>query len=170
MRALGLCLFGALCSGVLGCANPSQPPSLDPFLGKTTVPPPATGLAAPPSQNYYPEGGAPGIAPQSRLPGKRTGSYTPDEEVSGEETESNGGWRPNSSSRVRLASGAVEQDGSTSDVETEPSDDVTQADFEQDVAEPDVEEPPRTNPVRRRPMITARSTGEDDAEVSAATE
>ncbi|MDZ4780079.1 MAG: hypothetical protein SGJ19_07500 [Planctomycetia bacterium] len=171
MRALGLCLLGALCLNAWGCANPAQPPSLDPFLGKTTVPPPATGLAAP--QSYYPESGAPAAAPQSRLPGKRTGSYTPSDEAA-EETESSGGWRANSSSRVRLASGTVEDEGTAEaadhEAEAHESENVTQADYEQEVAEPEQEAPPRTNTLRRRPTITARTTGENEAEVSAATE
>lgn len=171
MRALGLCLLGALCLNAWGCANPAQPPSLDPFLGKTTVPPPATGLAAP--QSYYPESGAPATLPQSRLPGKRTGSYAPSDEVA-EETESSGGWRANSSSRVRLASGTVEDEGAaeTADHEAEARDSegVMQADFEQEVAEPEQAAPPRTNTLRRRPTITARTTGDDGAEISANTE
>ncbi len=170
MRALGLCLSGALCLNAWGCANPAQPPSLDPFLGKTTVPPPATGLAAP--QSYYPESGAPATLPQSRLPGKRTGSYAPSDEAT-EVAESSGGWRANSSSRVRLASGTVEDEGEAQtadhEAESQESEGVTQADFEQEV-EPKQAETPRTNPIRRRPTITARTTGEYGAEISAATE
>lgn len=155
MRALGLCLFGALCLHVLGCANPSQPPSFDPFLGKTTVPPPGTGLAAP--QSYYPEAGAPAaVPPQSRLPGRRTSGLTTEQDAADLEEASSGGWRPNSSGRVRLASGTVDDQPAGSEATNGEPDDVRQAAYDEEFAES--EAAIRTNPIRRRPTSTARST------------
>lgn len=169
MRAMGLCLLGALCLHVCGCANPSQPPSLDPFLGRTTVPPPGTGLAAP--ESYYPEGAAPATAPQSRRPGVKTGSYTPREE-STDDAASTNGWRANSSSRVRLAGGSVEANTSVDTAEDEvsagESEQVVQADYEDASSEPEQAETQPENPIRRRrPTTTARSTETEGTEFTA---
>jgi hypothetical protein len=72
-----------------------------------------------------------------------------------------------------LASGAVEDEGAAQtadhEAEAQESEGVTQAEFEQEV-EPEQEAAPRTNPIRRPPTITARSTGDNETEISAATE
>lgn len=165
MRALRLCLFGAMCLHLVGCANPSQPPSFDPFVGRTLVPPPGTGLAAP--ENYYPESGSPSSAPATTRPGNTTGRYAPRDDA---DERSANGWRANSN-RTRLASDDAEDDGSIENADYESTADDQQtaepADYVEEVPEASSADEPRTNPIRPRSVkITARNSDADDSEVA----
>lgn len=162
MRALGLCLLGALCLNAAGCTNPGQPPSLDPFLGRTTVPPPGTGLAAPPSPYVQPSNSN-GVMPQSRLPGKRTSQTTVDDA----ESETASGWRGADAPKSRLVSNDEYDDTQvqTADGEFAANDDsrVEAADYEEEIAEPADNRSARNNPMRK-PAVKIRAD-EEGAEV-----
>lgn len=62
----------ALTAALLGCKS-AAPPGTDPFFGRTTVPPPATGAAAPPG---FAQPGAmqPGLSPAAPMGGPLAGS------------------------------------------------------------------------------------------------
>lgn len=158
MRALGLCLLSALCLNVFGCANPGQPPSLDPFVGRTTVPPPGTGLAAP--TNPYIQPGATGVAPQSRAPSKRTQAA-----AETMEDETGTGWRGAETPKARLASAEEFDDTqvTTADAEFSANDDTyaETAGYEEDVV---ADDEPRANPVRKS-AVTIRQSDEEGVEV-----
>lgn len=59
-----------------GCVNPSPVPSCDPFFGRTTIPPPATGAAAGRTADPYYQS-PPGIAAPSLPPGNPAGVAAP---------------------------------------------------------------------------------------------
>ena len=161
MRALGLCLLTALCLNAPGCNNPGQPPSLDPFA-RTTVPPPGTGLAAPPSPYSQPSN-ATGVTPQSRLPGKRTSQTNSAESVD----ETGSGWRGSDTPKTRLASTSEADDSRVENADGEFSDNeesrVNTAEYQEDVPEAEEQPPARKNPVRTS-GIKVRGN-EDGAEV-----
>lgn len=165
MRALGLYLVGAVIL-TAGCANPGQPPSLDPFMRPTTVPPPGTGLAAPPSP-YIQQNGGTGVAPQSSLKRNRTGQV--DAEQAEDETAS--GWRGADAPKERLVSHDDDQpsrveaaDGEFTASDNNSAEEVV---YEEDVESTD-NEAPRSNPVRKSPVRIRAS--QDGAEVGVESE
>jgi hypothetical protein len=166
MRALGLCLSGALCLILVGCNTPGQSPVTDPFapyMGPTTVTPPGTNLTAP--SNPFGQGSPAQVAPQSKKPSNRYGATSTD--VSEEVAQvRDSDWQPQAK-RVSLASDEGD-DGSTveaadAEMTSEDESGVTTADFQEEIAE----EAPRENPTRSKSLnFKANRSSDQDGEVT----
>lgn len=166
MRALGLCLSGALCLILVGCNTPGQPPVTDPFapyMGPTTVNPPGTNLTAP--SNPFGQGSPAQVAPQSKKPSNRYGSTSTNASDEIEQVRDSD-WQPQAK-RVSLAADEGD-DGSTveaadAELTVEDESGATTAEYQEELAE----EAPRENPTRGKSVkFKANRSSDQDGEVT----